>query len=148
MGTGSPSFPVEQQPEKEPLVHRFVSLFSSIISAWFPRVIGPTTASRACTSVKGGGCPERSNLAAPQKDNDELEFDAMVLEDMDPEDRREFDQVKQAIDNKKARVRQEEWRMVKQAMTTAKGKKRQLQLTTKPRGRGKERRLPKQQAPK
>ena len=32
-------------------------------------------------------------------DKDDLEFDAMVLEDMDPEDRREFEQVQKQLRN-------------------------------------------------
>ena len=50
-------------------------------------------------------------------DKDDLEFDAMVLEDMDPEDRREFDQVQKTIEKHQARVKQKEWAVVRKAMT-------------------------------
>ena len=41
-------------------------------------------------------------------DKDDLEFDAMVLEDMDPEHRREFEQVQKPIEKHQARVKQKE----------------------------------------
>ena len=39
-----------------------------------------------------------SDESVCKADQDDLEFDAMVLEDMDPEDRREFEQVQKTIE--------------------------------------------------
>ena len=58
-----------------------------------------------------------SDESVCKADKDDLEFDAMVLEDMDPEDRREFDQVQKTIEKHQARVKQKEWAVVRKAMT-------------------------------
>ena len=87
-----------------------------------------------------------SDESACKADQDDLEFDAMVLEDMDPEDRREFEQVQKTIEKHQARAKQKEWAVVRKAMmpkAKAKGQgkgqdKGQVQGQDKGQGQGKQ----------
>ena len=78
-----------------------------------------------------------SDESVCKADKDDLEFDAMVLEDMDPEDRREFDQVQKTIEKHQARVKQKECAVVRKAMTLKAKAKAKAKAKTKAKSKAK-----------
>ena len=77
-----------------------------------------------------------SDESVCKADQDDLEFDAM-LEDMDPEDRREFEQVQKTIEKHQTRVKQKEWAVVRKAMTPKAKAKAKTKAKTKPKSKAK-----------
>ena len=78
-----------------------------------------------------------SDESACNADQDDLEFDAMVLEDMDPEDRREFEQVQKTIEKHQARAKQKEWAVVRKAMMPKAKAKAKAKAKTKAKSKAK-----------
>ena len=67
------------------------------------------------------GCDQENTLNNEADDEISAEFgnewDELVLDDLDPEDRTEFRELKEAIDAKRAETLQEQWAIIRKSMT-------------------------------